>query len=433
MSDANATNPRIETVAIGDELLRGETVDSNAAYLGAALLRAGLQLGGSAVIPDDEETIVLHLRAAAERADVVVVSGGLGPTVDDLTAAAAARAFRKKLVLDEETLRRIRERLASRGYALTPNNERVAYIPEGALVLDNPVGTAPPVLLQTGRALVFLLPGVPGEYRAIVDASVVPRLAALRSGVVVRSRVLHTIGTTESRIDSLLRTADLSEVRLSTRVESSETHVILVAQGADAASAQAKLARAEANARAALGTFVYGHDDETLAVHLGAQLARRGFKIAVAESCTGGLVSALITSVPGSSAWFETGVVAYANEAKTALADVPPELIRAHGAVSEEVARALARGIKARTGAQIGLGITGIAGPSGGSSDDAKPVGLVHLCASGPSEVHKRVLFPPGRERVRDYATRYSLALALLSLAPPPPVPGAGAPAGPTP
>lgn len=404
----------IESLAVGDELLRGEIVDANAAYLGAALLRAGLSLSAATVLPDDEEIVAQGLRAAAARADAVIVSGGLGPTIDDRTAAAAARAFGRPLVQHEPSLLRIRALFAARGLALSPNNEKQALVPEGAEVLENPVGTAPAFLVKEGRASFFFLPGVPREYHAIATASVLPRLAARHEGVVVRACTLHTIGAAESRVDQLLRGVALSGVRLSTRVEGPETHLILVAADATAQAADERLERASEAALGALGPLVYGRDGDTLASRLGEELLRRGFTLAVAESCTGGLVSAELTRVPGSSRYFRTGLVAYANETKTQLAGVPAELIAAHGAVSEEVARALARGIRARAHADVGLGITGVAGP-GGSSDD-KPVGLVHFAASGLREVHRRVIYPPGRDRVRTYAARYALAVALESL-----------------
>jgi nicotinamide-nucleotide amidase len=415
MPDVCSPRLLIETLAVGDELLRGETLDSNASYLQAALLRAGLRVARGAIVPDDEDTLASELSRAADRANVVVVSGGLGPTVDDRTAAAAARAFGRTLVCDEASLERMRGLFASRGYPFTPNNEKPAWVPNGARVIENPVGSAPAFVLDTGRAQLYFLPGVPREYRVLADRVVVPEIAALREGVVARALVLHTIGTTESRVDQLLRGVDFGDVRLSTRVDGPETNVILVAEGSTAGAAEDALARAATHAREALGPLVYGEGDATLASTLGEALAARGVTIAVAESCTGGLVSAAITDVPGASRYFSCGVVAYANDAKTAMCDVPPELIKNHGAVSEAVVRALARGIRARCGTDVGVGVTGIAGPTGATDD--KPVGLVHFAAiAGVREVHRRVVFPPGRERVRKFAARVALAVALESL-----------------
>lgn len=404
----------VETCAIGDELLRGETLDSNASYLASALLRAGLRLAASHVLPDDEDQIVAHLRAARGRVDALVVSGGLGPTVDDLTAQAAAIALDAPLVLHAPTLERIRALFAARGYTLTPNNEKQAQVPSGAVVLENPVGTAPAFTLRAGGTDFFFLPGVPREYHAVVDGSVVPRLQTLRPGFVARARTLHTIGATESGVDHRLRGLEWEGVRMSTRVETSETHVILVAEGAEAAEVEARLARVAARVHAALGRLVYGTEGATLASTLGDALAVRGWTLAIAESCTGGLVAGEVTGVPGSSRYFRTGVVAYANETKTELLGVPEALLVEHGAVSEAVARAMAHGVRTRAGADVGLAVTGIAGPGGATPD--KPVGLVHFAAVGAREVHRRVLFPGGRQRVRQFAARVALAVALESL-----------------
>jgi nicotinamide-nucleotide amidase len=226
--------------------------------------------------------------------------------------------------------------------------------------------------------------------------------------------VLHTLGATESRVDQLLREAPLGAVQVHFRVEGPETHVILVAEGEDPAATDSLLRAAEAEAASRLGALVYGHDEETLARLFGDALVARGWTVGVAESCTGGLVSAELTSVPGSSRYFRTGVVAYANETKTALLGVPAETIAAHGAVSEETARAMARGIRALARSEVGIGVTGIAGPDGGTPE--KPVGLVHFAASGLREVHRRVVLPPGRDRVRAFSARIALSVALESM-----------------
>jgi nicotinamide-nucleotide amidase len=405
----------VESIAIGDEILRGEVVDSNSAYLGAALLQAGLRLARAHALADEIDEIAGALRAAAERAHAVVVSGGLGPTADDRTAEAAALAFGRPLALHAPTLDRIRSIFAARGYPLTPNNEKQALVPEGAEVIENPKGTAPAFALKAGGCELFFLPGVPREYRPLVDRQVVPRIALRRGGAAVRSRVLHTLGATESRVDQLLRDFPVPGVRLSFRVEGPETHVILLCEG-EASEAEARLAEAEGAAALRLGALLYGRDRETLAGRLGDELVRRGWRLAIAESCTGGLVSAAVTDVPGSSRYFETGIVAYANETKIRLLRVPAEVIEEHGAVSEETARAMARGVRAVAGCEVGVGVTGIAGPEGGSPE--KPVGLVHFAACGVREVHRQVLLPPGRERVRTFSARIALAVALESLAP---------------
>ena len=418
---ANSRPLIVETLAIGDELLRGETLDSNASYLASSLLRAGVRLAASQVLPDDTDMIVAHLRAARGRVDVLVVSGGLGPTVDDRTAESAALALDAPLQLHVPTLERIRALFASRGYTLTPNNEKQALVPTGALVLENPVGTAPAFTLRckgTGGQDTdfYFLPGVPREYHAIVDGSLLPLVRDMRPGSVARAHTLHTIGSTESGVDQRLRGVNLEGVRLSTRVETSETHVILVAEGTDAHEVETRLARVADRVHEALGRLVYGTEGATLASTLGDALVARGWTLAIAESCTGGLIAGEVTGVAGSSRYFKTGIVAYANETKIALLGVPEELLTAHGAVSEAVARAMARGVRERTGADVGLAVTGVAGPGGATQD--KPVGLVHFAAVGAREVHRRIVLPGGRQRVRQFAARIALAVALESLLP---------------
>jgi nicotinamide-nucleotide amidase len=406
----------IESLAIGDELLRGEVVDTNSAYLGAALLRAGLRLARTRTLGDEEDEICAELSAAAKRASAVVVSGGLGPTVDDRTASAAGRVFGRPLELHAPTLERMRALFAARGYTLSSNNEKQAWVPRGATVIENPVGTAPAFVLEEGGAELFFLPGVPREYRCLLDEAVLPRVLSRRGRTAVRSRVLHTLGATESRVDHLLREVPLGNVKIHFRVEGPETHVILVAEAPEAAEAETALARADAEVGSRLGDLVYGRDADTLAALLGEELALRGWTIGIAESCTGGLVAAELTSVPGSSRYFRTGIVAYANETKSTLLGVPEEILRRHGAVSEETARAMAQGIRTLAKSEVGVAVTGIAGPEGGTAE--KPVGLVHIAAAGAREVHRRILLPPGRDRVRAFSARIALKLALESLVP---------------
>jgi nicotinamide-nucleotide amidase len=409
--DAGGGAAAVESLAVGDEILRGEIVDTNSAYLAGALLRAGLRLCRAEALPDDEDILVEALRGAAARSSVLVVSGGLGPTADDRTAAAASRAFGRPLCLHEPSLERIRALFASRGYPLSPNNEKQAWVPEGAVVIENPVGTAPAFSLEVEGAELFFLPGVPREYRKLVDAAVLPRLARRRKSA-VRARTLHTLGATESGVDHLLADLPLSPARLSLRVEGPVTHVILVAEANDEMGAEAELRRAEGMARERLGELVWGADDDTLPALLGKALVDRGWTLGVAESCTGGLVASEVTSVPGSSRYFATGVVAYANDAKVRLLGVSAQVLASQGAVCEETARQMARGIRERHGCDVGIAVTGIAGPEGGTPE--KPVGLVHVAAESPVRaVHRRLALPPGRERVRAFAVRFALAAAL--------------------
>src|SRR5690606_20963285 len=313
-----------------------------------------------ATVADDRADIADAFRRAVARADVVLVSGGLGPTRDDLTIEVLAETFGRKLVLHEPSLAALRAFFARFGREMAAINEKQAWFPDGAEVLENPIGTAPGCLLEVPRAgaepaLVFCMPGVPRELHRMTDEQVLPRIAARRRATsYVRAALLRTFGIGESNLDERLRGLALPDgVELGFRTQFPDNHVRPVARAATPEEADAKLRAALAAIRERPGALVYGEGDETLAAVLVRLLAERGRTLAAAESCTGGMITELVTSVPGSSAVLRGGVVAYADEAKTELLGVPEALLRQHGAVSEPVARAMAEGARARFGADF--------------------------------------------------------------------------------
>jgi nicotinamide-nucleotide amidase len=393
---------KAEILTIGDELLRGEIVDSNKSFLSDRLLSLDIETHFHASVRDDPADMTDAFLRAAERSDVVLVSGGLGPTRDDLTSEVLARSFGRELARDEAALATIRAFFHAVGREMTQNNAKQADFPEGAEVLPNPIGTAPGFMLEERSTAFFCLPGVPREMMRMMDEQVLPRLAKRAGGgQVVRARLLRTFGTGESMLDDQLKdVAAQGDVTLGFRTSFPDNYLRPVARGASAEEAEARLARVCERIRERLGPIVYGEGDETLAMVLVRLLRESGRTLAVAESCTGGLVAEQITDVPGASECFRGGVVAYANEAKVRFLGVSEDVLAEHGAVSEPVVRAMAEGARARFGADYGLATTGISGPGGGTAE--KPVGLVHLALARAEGTHaEHFVFPLDRHRHR--------------------------------
>jgi len=402
-----------EVITIGDELLRGEIVDSNKSFLSDRLLSLDIETRFHGSVRDDPDDMTEAFRRAAARSEIVLVSGGLGPTRDDLTLAVLARAFGRELVLHEPSLRAMQAFFERFGRTMSKTNEKQAWLPEGAEALPNPIGTAPGARLREGRATFFCLPGVPRELHRMMDEEVLPRIAAARpGGRVVRSRLLRTFGMGESNLEELLSdVARDGDVVLGFRTSFPDNFLRPLARGDTPAEADAKLAHVVATIQERLGPLVYGEGEAPLEAVVGARLREAGKTVAVAESCTGGGLGERITSVPGASAWFLGGVVAYADAAKAALLGVPEALLAEHGAVSEPVVRAMAEGVRARLGADFGVATTGISGPSGGG--EAKPVGTVWIAvardaADGGTHA-ERFLFPFERERHRRLTVQVAL------------------------
>ena len=407
---------KAEILTIGDELLRGEIVDSNKSLLSDRLLGLDVQTRYHVSVGDDPEDMTGAFRRAAARSDVVLVSGGLGPTRDDLTTEVLAQTFDRPLVLDEAALETIRAFFRGVGREMTENNAKQARFPEGAEVLPNPIGTAPGFLLVVEGAAFFCMPGVPRELERMMDEQVLPRVAKLQAraagaqrgaaersseGRVVRATLLRTFGLGESTLDDELKDIAASgDVSLGFRTAFPDNYLRPLARAATVEEAEAKLAQVCDAIRERLGPLVYGEGDETLPAVVGRLLREHGHTIAVAESCTGGLVAERITEVPGASDYFAGAVVAYANAAKTALLGVPEAMLAEHGAVSEPVARAMAEGARTRFAADFGVATTGISGPGGGSPE--KSLGLVHVALAREGGTHSdHFVFPLDRSRHR--------------------------------
>jgi nicotinamide-nucleotide amidase len=372
---------KVELIATGDEVMQGIIVDSNAAWMAERIVPFGFEIVRHTTVGDDEGEIATALKEAASRADTVFVSGGLGPTADDITIEAAAKAFGAKLIKDEAVLAEIREFFERIGREMSPSNEKQALIPEGAKALKNRVGTAPGIHAGLGGADFFFLPGVPKELYQIFEDSVMPWLSE-RADTHYIKRVLRCFGIPEASIDSKLKGVDLAGARLSFRVKFPEIMLRLIARSKDEADARAQVEQAAVNIRERLGDVVYGEGDATLAEVTGKLLKEKGLTLAVAESCTGGQLCSTITDVVGASDYFERGVVTYSNLSKEELLGVPHDTIERSGAVSKETVTDMAEGIRREAKTDIGVAITGIAGPGGGTQE--KPVGRVHIAVATP-------------------------------------------------
>ncbi|WP_394834134.1 competence/damage-inducible protein A [Pendulispora rubella] len=398
-------------LSIGTELTRGELVNSNAAWLSASLTDLGFDVPLGATVDDDLKRIVQELERLASFARVIVCTGGLGPTTDDITTQAVATLLGVPLVRDEASLEHIRRRLAKFGRTVSETNSKQADFPEGADILPNPIGTAPGFSVRIGNALAFFMPGVPREMKQIYEEQIVPRVRALAPNDSYQIR-LRTFGLPESTVGE--RLAGVEEafpgVILGYRATFPEIEVKVLARGLSTAAARELCERATLEVKQRLADVIYGEADDTFAGVTGRLLRKKEYTLAVAESCTGGLVGHLLTREPGASDFLLVDVVTYANSAKTRLLGIDEEVIRGHGAVSSEVACAMAEGVKRVSGADVALSLTGIAGPSGGSPE--KPVGTVFIAVAGPGGV--KVVerhFPGDRHMIQTLAAYVGLNL----------------------
>ena len=419
-------------LSVGDELLSGTTVDTNSAYLSSELASAGVAVVGHATVGDDQPTIEEAIRDAAAKCDLLVISGGIGPTPDDLTREALAAVMSVGLVEDESWVAHVEEMFRHRGREMKPGNRKQAGVPEGGELLWNPAGTAAGVRAGVGDCTVFVVPGVPREMKAMAEKHLLPwiRRNAAEGGRVLKRRAVHTFGIGES--DLAARLADLlkrgkadDDLKVGTTANHGVVSVRAYATAASEPEALAALDSVEKAVRDELGDLVFGVDDETLPEAVARCLRDHPRQpiVSLAESCTGGLIAAMLTDVPGSSAHFHRGFVTYSNEAKTQLLGVPADLIAQHGAVSGEVVRAMATAARSSEGHGIALSVSGVAGPGGGTDD--KPVGTVWiaLCAPGknadpadPYVFAKRFNFPGDRETVRQRAAYAALTMLRFHL-----------------
>lgn len=401
-----------EIIAVGSELLTPYRQDTNSLWLTDALNRLGIRVIHKSVVGDSPAEMHSTFSQALNRAEIVVSSGGLGPTDDDRTRATVADLLGRKLRLDENIVREIEERFRKFARAMPEINKRQAMVPEGATVLPNPNGTAPGLWLEANGRIVVLLPGVPSELKSIFEAHVRARLEKLSTGERLFTRDLRVTGLGESDVETRVRPLyELypdAEFTILASPGSVQLHPSIWSR--DPVHAERILNEIAKRMALALGEHLFSMHGEALEEVVARVLTENRATIAVAESCTGGMLAERLTNIGGSSAYFLGGVVCYSNDLKTSLVGVPKELIEAKGAVSSEVALALADGIRRRTGATIGIGITGIAGPSGGTPE--KPVGLVHISLAdehGPREHAHVYRYPGNRERIRNFATQSAL------------------------
>jgi nicotinamide-nucleotide amidase len=420
-------------LSIGDELVLGQTVDTNSAWLSQRLAGAGCAVLAHVTVGDDQAAIEAAIRQAAGRCDVLLVTGGLGPTADDLTRQAIAAVLGVELELSQPWVEQLREFFRQRQRPMPQANTIQAMIPRGARMIWNHNGTAAGIHArlsagEPGRPTeLFAMPGVPGEMFAMFDRDVMGRLLARAGSAVILSRALHTFGLGESAIAQLL--GDLMRrdrnPLVGTTVSGGIVSLRINARFDPRQEAEKQLAATEQLCRQALGDLIYGADDQTLAqavAHLLTGNQQRAttnvLSVTTAESCTGGLLAKYLTDVPGSSSYFRRGWVTYANEAKTELLGVAADLLARHGAVSEPVVRAMAQGALARAGAAYALAISGIAGPDGGTPD--KPVGTVWIAVAGPSSpddvTARRFVMPGDRQMIRDRAVKMALTLLRFRL-----------------
>lgn len=386
-------------VAIGDEIVLGLTIDTNSPHLADALRGAGVEVLGGFSVTDDTDAIRRTLARALEDADLVVTTGGLGPTADDLTAAAVAALGEVPLELHGASLATIGERFRARGLTLTENNRKQALFPAGAKVIPNPLGTAPGFVAKIhARGHVFCLPGVPSEMEAMTESGLLPWVRARQPDRRFASRVYGTIGLTESRLDELLaNVVEPGEARLAFRAAFPRIQARVTVSGRPGDGLDARLDAIEARLRERLGAHLYTNSGEGMEEVVGRLLREHGLSLAIAESCTGGFIGDRVTDVPGSSDYLLLGIVAYSNAAKQALLGVDDATLAAHGAVSVETAEAMAQGAREAAGSDLAIATTGIAGPGGGSAD--KPVGTVCIAIAWNAGVASRRYALPARGR----------------------------------
>jgi nicotinamide-nucleotide amidase len=401
-----------EIIAIGSELLAPDRTDTNSLWLTEKLNRLGIEVKLKTIVGDDDARLEEAIKDATRRSKVVITTGGLGPTEDDITRKITARALGRRLLLDEAVLAEIRQRFQSFGVAMPERNSRQAMVIEDAEVLPNPNGTAPGMFIDHQGTAIVLLPGPPREMRPMFENHVSSRLAGRAGSLRVVRRMLRVAGLGESAVDEKIAPIYTQYENPQTTIlfNQSEIEIHLTALGRTETEADALLDRLSAQIEERLGNAVFSFAGETMEEVVGLKLSVGGYTVSVAESCTGGLIAQRLTEVPGSSKYFIEGVVAYANDAKTRTLGVEPMLLLEHGAVSAQVAEAMAEGIRKKAGTDFGLSVTGIAGPGGGTEE--KPVGLVYIALADEVKTeHRKIQLPGNRHLIRWRASQAALDL----------------------
>ncbi|MFZ0411906.1 MAG: competence/damage-inducible protein A [Candidatus Acidiferrales bacterium] len=401
---------KAEIIAVGSELLTPFRQDTNSLYLTAELNLLGIRVAHKSIVGDSSDEMLSSFRHALDRSDLVVSSGGLGPTDDDRTRETIATLLGRKMRQDEAILEKIKERFRRYNRVMPDINVRQAMVPEGAIVLPNPRGTAPGLWLEANGRIIVLLPGPPDELKSMFETEVRPRLEKLGLRERLFTRELRITGLPESDVEQRVRPLYAVYPDIETTILAAPGGIQLHPRiwSHDAAQAGKMLDEITQRMALALGENLFSMRGESLEEVVGQVLTENRATIAVAESCTGGMLAERLTNVPGSSVYFRGGVVCYSNDLKTAFVDVPVEMIESKGAVSAEVALALADGIRRRAGSTLGVGVTGVAGPGGGTPE--KPVGTVHISIADQHGPRERLLHLPGdRDRIRHWATQNAL------------------------
>ncbi|OGF51495.1 MAG: competence/damage-inducible protein A [Candidatus Firestonebacteria bacterium GWA2_43_8] len=400
-----------EIITVGTELLLGQIVDTNFAYIAKRLAEAGINLYFKTSVGDNEKRMSEILKLALSRSDAVIITGGLGPTVDDVTRAALVKTLNLKLVLNEHVLKNIQSFFDSRKIKMSQNNVSQALVPNGATVIENKNGTAPGLLIPYNGKYVIIMPGVPREMKPMMTETVVPFLKAhFKTEGIIKSRVLKTFGLGESRVDEMIGDLFRSSTNptIALLASHSEVKVRLTARAKDDAEAEVLISELETKIRERLDDNIFGVNDETMEKNVGMLMTMQNLTLATAESCTGGLIADRITDVAGASKYFMRGVISYSNQSKIDTLDVKKITLDMYGAVSKQVAEEMAEGVRKVAGTDIGLGITGIAGPTGGT--EQKPVGLVYIALSTDKEtISRECRFSGERVLIKERAAQTAL------------------------
>lgn len=403
----------VEIITIGDEIISGHTIDTNSAYIASKLSEIGLWVSYKTAVGDDLRRMEEIIFQALKRADIVITTGGLGPTDDDLTKRAIVKVFKRNLVFNEEVLEDIKKRYAARDIKMPSINQNQALLPQGATYLPNKIGSAVGIAIAEEGKIFVALPGVPCEAEIMTDEEVLPFLSARIKAGFIRVIKLRTTGIIESALaEKILALTKLPEtIRLAYLPSFCGVDLRIVSFGATKEMANAPAENLVKRMRDIIGNYLYGESDDTLEQVIGRLLKEKKQTLSTAESCTAGLLAGQITSVPGSSGYFERGVVTYSNRSKTELLGVSPETLEKFGAVSAETAEAMASGIRERSGSDYGLAITGIAGPDGGTAE--KPVGTIFIAAASAKGVRSKKL-SLGKDRQSNRHRSVYAALELL-------------------
>lgn len=369
-----------ELITIGDELLYGQTIDTNAAFIGEKITETGIELVYHTTVGDDSETLLNAIAQAMKRVDIVLTTGGLGPTHDDITKKIICKYFKRQLVFHENILKELEEKYKAQGMVMPPINQNQALLPQGAKFFENRIGSALGIIFQENGKIFISMPGVPSEMKIMINEQVLPYFKEKISGQIkIIHRKLRTIGIAESAIFEKVKKIidEKSPVKIAFLPSFRGVDIRLTVKIDNKVKADEAIAKVEKRFMEIIGKYIFGYDNDELPDIIGKQLMDRGLTIAVAESCTGGMLGKIFTAIPGSSAYFLGGVISYSNDIKTKILNVPAITIERHGAVSAETAKYMADGARKLTGASIGVAITGIAGPAGGTPE--KPVGLTYI------------------------------------------------------